>query len=222
MTSRPLAPAAGPGRAGTGRPLPAIYPITDSALAGGRSHAEIVRLLVAVGASMIQVRAKELSDGALAEQVAGCVAVPGAIVIVNDRPDVALLCGAAGAHLGDRDLPPAEARRILGPGAVLGLSTHSVEEAVSACRLEIDYVALGPVFDSPTKRGARPPLGLDALRQAAARMTKPLVAIGGITLERVPEVRAAGADSIAVISDLMSAGRIDARFRALLAAAELC
>jgi len=82
-------------------------------------------------------------------------------------------------------------------------------------------VALGPVFDSPTKRCARPPLGLEALRQAAARMTKPLVAIGGITLERVPEVRAAGAASIAVISDLMSAGRIDERFRALLAAAEV-
>lgn len=201
------------------RPLPPLYPITDSARAGGRDPEEIVRLLVAGGASLIQVRAKDLTDAELAGAVGRCVAVDGAIVIVNDRPDVALLCGAAGVHLGDRDLPPAEARALLGPEAVVGVSTHSVEEAVAACGLDVDYVALGPVFDGGLKKGVRPPLGLDAVRRAAARMTRPLVAIGGITLASAAEVRRAGAASVAVISDLMTARRIDEQVRAFLSAA---
>lgn len=220
MTSPHRGGAGGRSRPNRAFRLPAVYPITDRGLAGGRSHAEIVRLLVAGGASLVQVREKGLADRDLAEEVRRCVEVPGAVVIVNDRPDVALLCGAAGAHLGGEDLPAAEARAVMGERAILGVSTHSVEDAVAACDLDVDYVALGPIFESRAKPGARPPLGLRAVREAAARASKPLVAIGGITLERAGEVRAAGAASVAVISDIMSAARIDERHRAFLAAAE--
>ena len=196
--------------------LPVVYPITDRALAGGRSHAEIVRLLAEGGATLVQVREKGMADRDLAAEVRRCAAVPGVRVIVNDRPDVALVAGAAGVHLGEEDLPAPDARALLGPDAILGVSTHSVAAAVAACDLDVDYVAIGPVFETPNAAARRDPLGVGAVAEAAARMSRPLVAIGGITLERAAELLAAGAAAVAVISDIMAQPDIASRVRAYL------
>lgn len=160
-----------------------------------------------------------MPDRLLAEAVRECLLVRGLSVIVNDRADVASVTGAAGAHLGEDDLPAGAARELLGPAAILGVSTHSVEVAIAACDLPVDYVALGPVFETPNASVRRPPLGLAAVAAAAARARLPLVAIGGITLRNAPGVLAAGAASVAVISDLMRAEDIAARTRAYLALA---
>jgi thiamine-phosphate pyrophosphorylase len=197
--------------------LPVLYPITDRRLASGRTHAQIVRLLAEGGATLVQVREKELSDRLLADAVRECLRIDGVRIIVNDRPDVARVVGAAGAHLGEDDLPAEAARALLGEGSTLGVSTHSVEGAVAACRLPVDYVALGPIFETPNASAARGALGLEAVACAAQRMTKPLVAIGGITLERAAAILDAGAASVAVIADLMTAPDIAGRVRAFLA-----
>lgn len=197
--------------------LPALYPITDRALAGGAPHAEIVRLLAAGGATIVQVREKAMPDRLLASAVRDCVAVKGVRVLVNDRPDVAMVSGAAGVHLGEDDLPAEDARALLGRKSLIGVSTHSVESAVAACALPVDYVALGPIFDTASASVKRKALGVQAVAQAAARMTRPLVAIGGITLETAPAVLRAGAASVAVISGIMTAPDIPERVRAFLA-----
>jgi thiamine-phosphate pyrophosphorylase len=197
--------------------LPVLYPITDRRLASGRTHAEIVRLLAEGGATLVQVREKELSDRLLADAVRECLLIGGVRIIVNDRPDVARVAGAAGAHLGEDDLPVEAARALLGGESTLGVSTHSVDDAVAACQLPVDYVALGPIFETPNASATRGALGLDAIARAAPRMTRPLVAIGGITLERAAAILDAGAASVAVIADLMTAADIPGRVRAFLA-----
>jgi len=196
--------------------LPALYPITDRSLARGRTHAEIVRLLAEGGATLVQVREKAMPDRLLAEAVRACVAERAVRVIVNDRPDVALVARAAGVHLGEADLPAGDARALLGRRAVVGVSTHSVAGAVAACALDVDYVALGPVFATATASVRRDPVGLAAVAEAAARMSRLLVAIGGITLDAAPAVWAAGAASVAVVRDLMRADDIPERVRAYL------
>lgn len=200
--------------------LPPVYPVTDRLLAGGLDHPAIARAAALGGATLLQVREKELPDAVLLEQLRKCLRLPGLRVIVNDRPDLARVAGAAGVHLGDEDLPPVEARRILGPDAIIGLSTHSPEEAVEAGRREVDYVALGPIFATSTKEAPRPPLGVEAVARAAPRMKRPLVAIGGITLETAPALWRAGAASVAVISAVMAPGEITGRVRAWMEAAE--
>jgi len=201
---------------GPGPAPPVLYPITSRALAGGRSLAEIVRQLAAGGAGWIQIREKDLPDRELVREIGSCRGIPGVRLIVNDRPDVALVTHAAGVHLGDRDMPAEEARRLLGPSAIVGVSTHSPADAIAACRLPVDYVALGPIYATSRASVARRPLGVEAVAEAARGMTRPLVAIGGIDLGRAPEILAAGAASVAVISDLMSAADIAARVRAYL------
>lgn len=194
---------------------PALYPVTDTRIAG-LALPEVVGRLVDGGATWIQVREKEMKDRDLARTVEECCRIQGPRILVNDRADVALVAGAGGVHLGDRDLPAAEARALLGPSPILGVSTHSVEEAVAACSREVDYVALGPIFTTPNASVRREALGIGALREASRRMSLPLVAIGGITLERASEVLEAGATSVAVISDLMNAPDMAARVRAYL------
>ena len=129
----------------------------------------------------------------------------GVKVIVNDRVDIALCAGADGVHLGQDDMPPHAARTLLGEKAVLGFSTHSVGQAVEAVRhLPIDYIAIGPIFATTTKENPDPVVGLEGLRQVRSAIGDfPLVAIGGITRRNATEVFAAGANSVAVISDLL-------------------
>jgi len=199
--------------------LPLLYPITDRGLAGGLSHAAIVGLLCRGGATLVQVREKTMNDAELFSAVRDAVRVAsegGARLVVNDRADVAALSGASGVHLGERDLPAADARRILGPGSLIGWSTHSVEEAVAAARLPVDYVALGPVFATSHASAAREPVGLRAVQEAAEAIDLPLVAIGGIDIARAQEVLSAGAVSLAVIGDIMSARDIAARVASYL------
>jgi len=198
-----------------------VYPITDRAVAGGLSHAALVDLLCRGGATLIQMRDKSsLSDRRLLAESREAVSAArrhGARLILNDRADVAALCGAHGVHLGSEDLSAAAARGILGAGALIGVSTHSVEEAISAAAGPVDYVALGPIFATGHASVARLPLGVEAVSRAVSAIGVPLVAIGGIDLSRARDLLAAGAASVAVIGDIMSARDIPARVAEYLA-----
>ena len=181
---------------------------------------------LAGGARFLQIRAKHTPSGALlqiCEQVVAAARPAGAVVIVNDRADIAALAQAAGVHLGQDDLNPADARRILGGFAVVGISTHSVEQARAAARAPVDYIAVGPVFSTSTKVTGHTAVGTALVSDVRAILDKegidtPIVAIGGITLERAPDVIRAGAASVAVISDLLSRGNPEARVREYLSA----
>jgi thiamine-phosphate pyrophosphorylase len=198
--------------------LPKLYPITDTRLTG-LSHAEQVERLAAGGATLIQLREKlaaprEFYHAALeAMRVARRLGVQ---IIINDRVDIAMAVEADGVHLGQDDLPPERARQLLGPGRLVGFSTHNLNQALAADSAPIDYLAIGPVFQTSTKEKPDPVVGLDRLGEIKRGLTKPLVAIGGITLDRAGSVIAAGADSVAVIADLYSAGDITERTREFL------
>lgn len=169
------------------------------------------------GARLIQLRAKTLPSGRFLEHAQHLVeaAAPyGAAVIVNDRVDLALLACAAGVHLGQEDLAPAKARELLGPNAVIGYSTHTIDQLEAAVREPITYVAVGPIFGTHTKQTGYEPVGLDLVRHAVRLAGgRPVVAIGRITLATAPEVIAAGATSVAVISDLLTGGDPAAQVR---------
>jgi len=183
--------------------LPKVYALTDVELSG-RSHAEQVELLTQGGASLIQLREKKMPALEFYEHAKAAVAV-GVPLIINDRVDVSIAVGARGVHLGQDDLPPEAARRLLGPDAIVGYSTHNIDQALAAVKLPIDYIAVGPIFQTTTKTDTFPILGLEGLRAVRAAIGEfPLVAIGGITHANAPEAIAAGADSVAVISALLS------------------
>jgi thiamine-phosphate diphosphorylase len=198
--------------------LPPIYAITDRAAAGVSDVPEIARRLFSAGIRLLQVREKTLPDRDLLEAVEECrrrAAEHGATVLVDDRVDVAALAGV-GVHLGEEDLPAGVARDLLPPGTPVGVSTHDLQAARGAfADPGCDYVAFGPVFESGTKPGAAA-RGIDALAQVAREKTKPLVAIGGITEERLDPVFDAGADSAAVSGALAAGGRLEENARALL------
>src|ERR1044071_1709033 len=187
-----------------GLKLPRVYPITDVQLSV-LSHAEQVRLLSLGGASLIQLREKRMAAVEFYEQ-AKAAQQSGVQLIVNDRVDIALAIGASGVHLGQDDLPPEVARKLLGPQPIIGYSTHNTDQAISAIKLPIDYLAIGPIFSTNTKTDTAPVLGLEGLRAVRQAIGQfPLVAIGGITHANAREVIEAGADSVAVINALLSA-----------------
>ena len=141
----------------------------------------------------------------------------GVRVLINDRVDIAMLTRADGVHLGQDDLPPPEARKLLGSDAVIGFSTHTIEQVEAAAREPIDYVAFGPVFSTSTKKNPDPVVGLDLLREAKRVVGDvPLVAIGGIDAGNMASVLAAGADSVAMISELYRGASIASHYRELL------
>jgi thiamine-phosphate pyrophosphorylase len=145
----------------------------------------------------------------------------GVRIIVNDRPDIAAIAGAAGVHVGQDDLPVEDARRICRPPLWVGVSTHNLNQLREADATSADYIAVGPIFPTSTKENPDPVVGLDLLRAARQLTRKPLVAIGGVTVESAAEVFAAGADSLAVIKDLARAGNgLRERVREYLAIAE--
>jgi len=202
---------------------PFLYPIIDRELAGGRPAGEIAAELCAAGARLIQLREKGLTTRSLRELALEAVAAAhasagGAMLLVNDRPDVALYAGADGVHLGDRDMPPEAARRVLGPEAIIGVSCHSAEDVRAADALPVDYIAVGPVYPTETKRPRFPVVGTELVSRARTLTRKPLVAIGGIDRDNAVAVVAAGADGVAVIGAVMVPGEIEVRARALLAA----
>jgi thiamine-phosphate pyrophosphorylase len=185
--------------------LPPVYPITDTRISG-LSHAEQIALFAGAGATLVQLREKRAPALRFYEEAKAALAVAaerGLQLIINDRVDIALAVGAAGVHLGQDDLPPQVARRLLGDDAVIGYSTHSVTQALEATKLPIDYLAIGPIFGTRTKENPDPVVGLDGLRAVRAAINHlPLVAIGGITPANSREVFRAGADSVAMITGL--------------------
>lgn len=183
-----------------------LYPLTDRQIAG-LSHADQVTQLSEGGARLIQLREKHLAPREFYRQAEAALLVArshGARIIINDRADIALTLRADGVHLGQDDLPPAAARRLLGPDAVIGFSTHSTVQALAAANMPIDYIAVGPIFPTPSKANPDPIVGLDGLRRIREIVGIPLVAIGGITAENAPEVISAGADAVAVISAILA------------------
>ena len=187
--------------------LPKIYPITDVRLTG-LSHAEQLARLSEGGASFVQLREKQLSPRefyAQAEEAVRVARERGVRVIINDRADIAVAVGADGVHLGQDDLCPVAARRLLGERAIVGYSTHNLEQARAAARLPVDYIALGPVFRTVSKENPDPTTGLETLRRVRAEIGGlPLVAIGGIDRQNARAALDAGADSLALISALLA------------------
>jgi thiamine-phosphate pyrophosphorylase len=180
-----------------------LYAIADA------SFGDCVRLaeaLFAGGARLVQVRNKKAGVREFLSQVERILsfAPSDGRVIVNDRVDVALLAGAAGVHLGQTDLPPAAARQILGSGRIIGFSTHNLEQAKGADSLPVDYIAVGPVFATSTKDNPDPVVGIEKLAIICRAVKKPVVAIGGITLDNAKAALSAGAASVAVIRDLLA------------------
>lgn len=187
--------------------LPRVYPITDRRLSG-LSHAEQVTRLIEGGATLIQLRDKHSTPAEFYREAAAALKVAreqGVRLIINDRVDIALALNADGVHLGQTDMPAEAARRLLGPQAIIGFSTHNLEQAKRATALPVDYLAFGPVFPTSTKEHPDPTTGLDALREISAiKGSMPLVAIGGISFETGIEVLESGADSLSLIAQLLS------------------
>lgn len=209
-------PAGAPGLA----PLQAIVDVDAAARAGWRP-VDLARAFLDGGARCVQIRAKDLAAGPLLDLCDAMVALAspsGVLVIVNDRADVARLSGASGVHVGQDDLRPAEVRAIVGARAIVGLSTHTVDQVDAALTAPATYIAIGPVFGTGTKDTGYGAVGLDLVAEAARRCAdRPVVAIGGITLDRAKSVLQAGAAAVAVIGDLLT-GRPDLRVRDFLRA----
>jgi thiamine-phosphate pyrophosphorylase len=192
----------------------------DAAERAGWAPADLCRAFLDGGATWIQVRAKQRPSAdflELCDEVVRSAQAHGATVIVNDRVDLALLSKADGVHVGQDDLTPSAARRLLGPDAIVGYSTHTVDQFEAAVLEPASYLAVGPVFGTITKETGYDAVGLELVSGAVARANgRPVVAIGGITLEKVMSVIEAGASAVAVISDLLATNDPEARTRAYL------
>jgi len=195
-----------------------LYVITDEALAGGRSHEEQTRAALAGGARVIQLRDKQASSSRLYEAaltMRRLTRAAGAILIVNDRVDIALAADADGVHVGPDDLPVAVARRLL-PGRLVGASAGTVDEAIAAARDGAGYLGVGAVYEARgSKADAGAPVGPERVAAVRAAVTLPLVGIGGIKATNAAAVIAAGADGVAVISGIVAATDMTAAARAL-------
>jgi thiamine-phosphate pyrophosphorylase len=203
--------------------LPKVYPITDTRLSG-LSHVEQVVRLIRGGATVIQLRDKHASPREFYYQAATALQLAhkhSAKLIINDRVDIALALKADGVHLGQSDLPVEAARSLLGEDAIIGFSTHDIIQARLAATMPLDYIAFGPIFKTLTKENPDPVAGLAALREVRASTgSLPLVAIGGVNLINVAEVFGAGADAVAMISELLAgSGGIEENMRKILALA---
>lgn len=197
------------------RRLRGLYAIVGDEDPVGRAGAAVEG-----GATVVQVRLKRTPSGealSVARRIAE-LARGRALVIVNDRADLAVLAGADGVHVGDDDLPPAEARRIVGPDRLVGRTCRTPEEIRAAAQGGADHVGFGPMFQSRSKELSQAPRGIEGLRGAAGTSPVPVVAIGGISLETIGEVARAGAAAAAVIDDLFSKGDVRRRAAELAAA----
>jgi len=192
------------------------------AVVGGADPVGQAEAALAGGATVLQLRWKEAASGAALEAARRLVALAAgrALVIVDDRADLAVLAGADGVHVGDEDLPVAEARAVVGPDRLVGRSTRTLADGLAALEAGADHVGFGPIFATASKAIAAPPRGLEALRQVAAALPAPVVAIGGIGLDTIGEVARAGAAAAAVIGALFDGPDPRARAAALSAAFE--
>lgn len=184
-----------------------LYVITDEALSHGLTHVEIARRAIAGGADVIQLRDKRMGGRELlnsAVQIRALTKKAGVLFIVNDRLDIALSCGADGVHLGQDDMPARLARPLCPPGFIIGVSAGTLEEAAQAVRDGADYIGLGPICYTGSKKDAGPVCGFDLITQVKRNVSLPVVAIGGIGPDNVQDAIAAGADGLAVISAVVS------------------
>jgi thiamine-phosphate pyrophosphorylase len=198
-----------------------LYAILDVDRMAGRPVEAVCAALLDAGVRLFQYRDKRATSRQMFERVSRLIPVIRAQsgkLIVNDRADVTLATGADGVHLGQDDLPVQMARRILGPGPIVGVSTHNLAQLRQADLCPADYIAFGPVFATASKEAPDPTVGLDGLRQAREATRKPLVAIGGITPQNARQVIECGADSVALISGLLDTEDLGARARELLVA----
>lgn len=198
-----------------------LYVITGEKFSHGRPTIQVVEEAIAGGATVIQLREKDYPAKRLVEvgkEIRRLTKEHGVTFIVNDRADVAAAVDADGVHLGQDDLPVAAARKILGPGKLVGVSTHSVEQAVRAEQDGADYIGVGPVFETRTKEGVGFPLGLELVRQVSSRVKIPKVAIGGVKITNAADAIAAGADGVAVITAVVAASSVKKAAAELLTA----
>lgn len=185
-----------------------LYLVTDRPLSLGRPLEEIVEGAVEGGVTIVQLREKEAPTGefvALAKRLKAVLAPLGIPLIINDRVDVALAADADGVHIGQSDMPYEDARRLLGPDKIIGLSVENFEDLERANALDVDYVGISPVYGTPTKSDTAEPFGLEGLRRAVAMSVHPTVAIGGMNSSTIAEVMQAGTDGVAVVSAICSA-----------------
>src|SRR5712692_10607177 len=199
--------------------LPPSYAILDPQQTKGRAANDILRELLEGGVKVLQLRAKALSPRdflQLARETRTLTRPHGCRFIVNDRVDIALACDADGVHLGQDDLPLHAARTLMGE-KIIGISTHDIEQATEAEHGGADYIGFGPMFGTTTKATGYTARGLEMLRQVRAAVTIPIVAIGGITESNVKDVWQAGADSAAIISDILSADDVADKVGRILA-----
>jgi thiamine-phosphate pyrophosphorylase len=183
-----------------------LYVITDRRIARGLSHAEIARRAIEGGADVVQLRDKGLPCRdlfAAACEIREITREAGVLFVVNDRIDIAIASGADGVHLGQDDLPVRDARRLAPPGFILGVSVGSVEDAVAAESAGAGYVAVSPIFPTTSKANAGQGYGIPVLRAICSAVALPVIAIGGISPGNVPQVIAAGAEGVAVISSVV-------------------
>jgi thiamine-phosphate pyrophosphorylase len=199
--------------------LPALYAILDPEQIDGNSPDSVLRQLLQGGAKMIQLRAKAMSsrDFIQLAQKARDLTIPfDCKLIVNDRIDIALGSAADGVHLGQEDLPLEVGRKLLGD-RLIGISTHSLEQAKEAEANGADYIGFGPIFGTATKNTGYTARGVEMLARVRAAVALPIIAIGGITEANIQEVWRAGADSAAIISDILKADDVTAKVSAILA-----
>lgn len=203
--------------------LPPFYAILDPEQTKGRSSEGVLHELLAGGAAILQLRVKTMTAGdflQLAKRSRAETRSQGCKLIINDRVDIALACDADGVHLGQDDLPLAAGRKLMG-SKIIGISTHNVEQAKEAEENGADYIGFGPVFGTTTKATGYSARGAEMLRQIRAAVKLPIVAIGGITEQNVQQVWQTGADSAAIISDILGADDIGAKTRRILSSAPL-
>ncbi len=197
---------------------PELYALTDYGLSRGRSNLEVVDEILKTGIKIVQYREKERKVGVMLEECKAIRAMTrqaGACFIVNDHASLALLCGADGVHVGQDDLPVPELRALLGPDKIIGLSTHSPEQALAAAEAGADYIGVGPIFATRTKKDVCAPVGYEYLEWAATRQNLPFVAIGGIKAGNIGEVARRGAKCCAVVSGIVGAENIAAAVKEL-------
>ena len=185
-----------------------LYLVTDRALCGHRTVEEVVLMALRGGAACIQLREKDLSTRDFVEEAQRIKAIMApfrAFLIINDRIDVALAVGADGVHIGQRDMPCEIARKLMGPHAMIGLSVETWEDVERADALDVDYLGVSPVFETPTKTDTKGHWGFEGLKRIRAATRRPLVAIGGLNASNAKDAIQAGADSIAVVSAICAA-----------------
>ncbi len=198
-----------------------LYLVTDRHQAGARALRDVIQAALRAGVRAVQLREKDLpirSLLALARELTELAGTYGARILVNDRADACLAAGSGGVHLPAQGLPVAAARRLVGPDRLIGVSAHSADEAARADQEGADFVVLGPIFATPSKRAFGPPIGLRELERARERCRVPLFGIGGITHDRVRDVRKAGAHGVAVVGSVMAAEDVERASRELLRA----